>query len=273
MERLKKIKDKRIYSAIQHNWFTPDPNKPKFEVFETHDKKYIYSEGYLGGTNFEYYQNKRQLNILYPFPTFEEFIGLEIEHYTEHAYGYSWQYISPEIVKNNFNDELAINEELHNKLLEFFINDLETKDGLRCYMCSEFSHDCINWELPQYDKSKNKLKRLDKLFLEYTKEPFVEFGQYPCHEDCNWTVSKNINADNFLDIKVSIELPEYHNELCKVLCSETMGYSICSIFGSLNCIDGRMDDGSDYGVYCNLNLQKEDREDVRFPWTRCLNQK
>ena len=52
MERLKKIKDKRIYSAIQHNWFTPDPNKPKFEVFETHDKKYIYSEGYLGGTNY-----------------------------------------------------------------------------------------------------------------------------------------------------------------------------------------------------------------------------
>ena len=100
---------------------------------------------------------------------------------------------------------------------------------------------------------------------------------------CNWAVSKKINDDNFLDIVVSIELPEYHNELCKFICSENERYCFSKIFGYPNGIDGRLDDGREYGVYCNLNLYKDYLEGwyentkndsiIVFPWTRCLNRK
>ena len=61
------MKDKRIYSEIPYSPYTfePHPSKPEFEVFETLDKECIYSKGYNGGINFEYYQNKRQLKKNY----------------------------------------------------------------------------------------------------------------------------------------------------------------------------------------------------------------
>ena len=258
------------------------PSKPNFEVFETLDKECIYSKGYDGGINFEYYPNKSQLNILYPFPTFEELKNLGVKYYSEHAYGYSWHYIAPHIVLNHTIEEgtLAINEELHDVLLEFFINELETKGGLSSYMNDRFNHHYLTTNSSK--RNKKILKTLDTLSLLYSEYGYVD-GELDGIIYCNWTVSKKINNDNFLDIVVSIELPEYHNELCKFICSENEEYCFSTIFGYPNGIDGRLDDGREYGVYCNLNLYKDYMEDwyentkndfiIVFPWTRCLNQK
>lgn len=258
------------------------PSKPNFEVFETLDKECIYSKGYDGGINFEYYPNKSQLNILYPFPTFEELKNLGVKYYTDHAYGHSWHYIAPHIVLNHTIEEgtLAINEELHNVLLEFFINELETKGGLSSYMNDRFNHHYLTTNSSK--RNKKILKTLDTLSLLYSEYGYVD-GELDGIIYCNWTVSKKINNDNFLDIVVSIELPEYHNELCKYICSENEEYCFSTIFGYPNGIDGRLDDGREYGVYCNLNLYKDYMEDwyentkndfiIVFPWTRCLNQK
>ena len=282
------MKDKRIYSEIPYSPFSfvPHPSKPEFEVFETLDKECIYSRGYDGGINFEYYPNKSQLNILYPFPTFEELKNLGVKYYTEHAYGYSWQQIAPHIVQNDNSWEgilegtLAINEELHDVLLEFFINELKTKGGLSSYMNYRFNHHYLG--INSSKSNKKILKTLDTLSLIYSEYGYVD-EELDGIIYCNWTVSKKINDDNFLDIVVSIELPEYHNELCKFICSENEEYCFSTIFGYPNGIDGRLDDGREYGVYCNLNLYKDYLEGwyentkndsiIVFPWTRCLNRK
>lgn len=276
------IEDKKIYSKTPDDWFTPaNTNRPKSEIFETQDKECIYSKGYPGGINFEFYPNKKQLNIFYPFPTFEEMTDLEIEYYTEHAYGPEWHHIEPNLEWDCCDiGELEVNEKRHEVLLEYFIAELKTKDGLSSYMITPFSH--TNGFI---DLSKNKSKRLDELLSQFLKANSLEHYCHDATEDdfniiyCQWKVKKKFNDNGYLDIEVSIQLPEYHNEFCKVLCSNDARYNIEFIFGHCNCIDGRMDDGKNYGVYCNLNFDKdylelegyehnEDNDDIQFPWNR-----
>ena len=275
--------DKKIYSETQYEWFTKLTNRPKDEIFQTQDKDCIYSKGYSGGINFEFYPNQKQLNILYPFPTFKELTDLGIEFYTEHAYGPGWQDICHDLEKPEYYGydigELKVNEKLHETSLEYFINELKTIDGLMSYMCSYFSHKEIFTEL-----SEEKTKKLNKLFSQFVKvNSLSHLNEYYDAEDfngiiyCKWKVEKKINNDGYLDIEVSIQLPDYHNEICKILCTKDYEYAIANLFGHCNCIDGRMDDLSTYGVYCNLNFEKdylepnqfdENNDDIQFPWNR-----
>lgn len=275
------LEDKKIFEQPKGDGIFIPFNDIVFEFFQTKDKECIYSKGYPGGINFEYYPNKKQLNILYPFPTFKELTDLGIEFYTEHAYGPRWINIEPDLdlIDSSFGPdvgELRIEENLHESLIEYFVSELRTKEGLSSYMFSEFSHFYIE-NFPK-DPEKN-LEKLNDLFLPYEKDGWGEDFDGILY--CEWTVEKRFNKSGYLDILVSIQLPEYHNEICKILCSKTEGFNIYGLFGYCNGVDGRTDDGQTYGVYSNLNFEKdyilrnyqiyeieEGDDEVQFPWTR-----
>ena len=276
-----RVINKKIFQRPQGDGIFIPFNDIVFEFFQTKDKECIYSKGYPGGINFEYYPNKKQLNILYPFPTFKELTDLGIEFYTEHAYGPRWIDIEPDLdlIDSSFGPdvgELRIEENLHESLIDYFVSELRTKEGLSSYMFSEFSHFYIE-NFPK-DPEKN-LEKLNDLFLPYEKDGWGEDFDGILY--CEWKVEKKFNKSGYLDILVSIQLPKYHNEICKILCSKTEGFNIYGLFGYCNGIDGRTDDGQTYGVYSNLNFEKdyilrnyqiyeieEGDDEVQFPWTR-----
>ena len=95
---------------------------------------------------------------------------------------------------------------------------------------------------------------------------------------CTWRVTKLINKQEYQDIEVSIQLSEFHNEYCKVLCTEKHGFNFDGYFGYLNGIDYRRDDGQTWGVFVNLNIdhmydtdpvpRNLPRDFIHFPWNR-----
>ena len=65
------LEDKKIYERPQRQLWEKEiegsSNDIVFEFFQTKDKECIYSKGYPGGINFEFYPNKKKLNIIrYP---------------------------------------------------------------------------------------------------------------------------------------------------------------------------------------------------------------
>lgn len=273
-------KDKKIYERPQGDGIWRPVNDIVFEFFQTNDKECIYSKGYPGGINFEFYPNKKQLNILYPFPTFKELADLGIEFYTEHAYGVSWEDIEPDL---KFEDaysgpdvgELKIDENLHESLIEYFVSELRYKEdswegggkiffernsGLENYMFNNFDIEHLFNEIPSNLES-----------YTFSADDFSS-GEFDGINLCNWTVQKKFNEKGYLDIEVSIDLPKFHNEVCREICCKKGDYAIDEMFGYMNGVDGGTDDGRTYGIYCNLNFDKDyivkNDDEIQFPWNR-----
>jgi hypothetical protein len=273
--------DKKIYERPQRQLWEKEiegsSNDIVFEFFQTNDKECIYSKGYPGGINFEFYPNKKKLNILYPFPTFKELTELGVELYCEHE-GHDWQSIAPGI-ELDWCDEgdgtLYINESLHNALIKFFISELRYKEdswefdgkkyfeknsGLQNYMDNNFAIEYLFRKIPSNLES----------YL-FTADDFSA-GLFDGINLCNWTVQKKFNENGYLDVEVSIDLPKFHNEVCRDLCCKEANYGIDYMFGYVNGVDGRRDDGKDYGVYTSIDLDgiygSSHEIEVEFPWNR-----
>ena len=268
--------DKKIYERPQGDGIWSEENGIVFEFFQTNDQECIYSKGYPGGINFEFYPNKKKLNILYPFPTFKELTELGVELYCEHE-GHDWQSIAPGI-ELDWCDEgdgtLYINESLHNALIKFFISELRYKEvsceddeiyfgrysRLEGYMINNFAIEYLFREIPSNLKS--------YLFSGYD----FSSGLFDGINLCNWTVQKKFNEKGYLDIEVSINLPKFHNEVCREICCKKGGYGIDNMFGYMNGVDGRRDDSQDEGVYCSIDLDgiygSSHKIEVEFPWNR-----
>ena len=294
-------KDKKIYERPQGDGIWRPVNDIVFEFFQTNDKECIYSKGYPGGINFEFYPNKKQLNILYPFPTFKELADLGIEFYTEHAYGVSWKDIEPDLGIEFYTEhaygvswediepdlkfedaysgpdvgELKIDENLHESLIEYFVSELRYKEdswegggkiffernsGLENYMFNNFDIEHLFNEIPSNLES-----------YTFSADDFSS-GEFDGINLCNWTVQKKFNEKGYLDIEVSIDLPKFHNEVCREISCKKGDYAIDEMFGYMNGVDGGTDDGRTYGIYCNLNFDKDyivkNDDEIQFPWNR-----
>jgi hypothetical protein len=284
--------DTKISEYIPRSWAVPIDHRAKVEIFKTKDGECIYSRGYPSACNFEFYPYKRVLKILYPFPTLKELKELGIEKYQEHCYGTRWHDIAPDLIPYMWKsieeeeEDLKISEGLHEALISFFIKELEGNDSfiiddpLYSIFTQEFEYlfDDYGIDSPErlnemvikgeVDDSPFYTDKILKMYLdcEESNEAKGKIGLSKC------SAQRKINSDGFLDIELSINLSKLHYEICSIICSEEMGYSISSYFEPLNGIEGYMCDGEDYGLYVNLNLNETDfvKTGTHFPWTRCL---
>lgn len=280
------------------------PNKHLQTVYEDHSSKlrtttiyqntkenFYFSKGYPGGINWEYHPDKSNLRIYYPFPTFEEMQANDVKHYWESA-ELSWQNIEPRLSEASFcqkhdfikkdkyasykNDELKIHPRLHKSITNYFLEELRSKTtdkdgaswhGLSNYMNGDFDNEeIINGNL--------KIRGLAEDL------GFFEDGYFDglTIKLCTWTVTKLINKQGYQDIEVSIQLSEFHNEYCKVLCTEQHDFGFDGYFGYLTGINYRRDDGQTWGVFVNLNIDHMYDADsvpinlrinyIHFPWNR-----
>ena len=264
--------DKKIYEQPLRKFWEKEvlglSNDIVFEFFQTKDKESIYSKGYPGGINFEFYPNKKKLNILYPFPTFKELTELGVIYYDDHIYGPSWEEIAPEIELDWLDGDdncLDINESLHSALIEYFVSELRyrednweyngeyfgKKSGIQDYMMNNFEIEYLFRKIPSNLES----------YL-FTADDFSN-GDFDGINLCNWTVQKKFNEKGYLDIEVSIDLPKFHNEVCRELCCKEHGYGIDGMFGNIA-----------YGVYSAIDLSgtygcsEKFEVEVEFPWNR-----
>ena len=284
--------DTKIFEDIPRGLAVPIDHRAKEEIFKTKDGECIYSRGYPSACNFEFYPFKRLLKILYPFPSLKELKELGIEKYEEHCYGTRWHDIAPDLIPYKWKsieeeeEDLKISEGLHEALINFFIKELEdnysfTNDDAfysifveeLMYLFDDYGIDSpekLNemFSKGEVDDSPLYTDKILKMYLECEEsyEAKGKIGLSKC------SAQRKINSDGFLDIELSINLSKLHYEMCSIICSEEMGYSISSYFEPLHGIEGYMCDGEDYGLYVNLNLNETDlnKAGTHFPWTRCL---
>jgi hypothetical protein len=281
---LKEDKYKHLLEIVQYT------EENLYEIYQNIKENFYFSKGYPGGINWEYHPGKSNLRIYYPFPTFEEMQSNGVKHYWESA-ELSWQHIEPRLSEASFcqkydfikkdkyasykNGELKIHPRLQKSITDYFLEELRSKttdedgascDGLSDYMNGEFDNEeIINANL--------KIKG-------FAEDLGFEDG---CFDEltinlCAWTVTKLINKQEYQDIEVSIQLSEFHNEYCKVLCTEKHDFGFDEYFGYLNGIDYRRDDGQYWGVFVNLNIdhmydadpvpRNLPRDFIHFPWNR-----
>jgi len=284
--------DTKIFECIPRSWLVPIKHRALEEIFKTKDGECIYSRGYPSACNFEFYPYKSVLKILYPFPTSKELKELGIEKYEEHCYGTRWHDIAPDLIPDMWKsieeeeEDLKISEGLHESLINFFIKELEdnhsyTKDDtFYSIFAEELGHLFDDYGIDSPEKlnemvSKGEVddspfctEKILKMYLECleSNEAKGKISLSKC------SAQRKINSDGFLDIELLINLSKLDYEMCSIICSEEMGYSISSYFELLNGIEGYMCDGEDYGLYVNLNLNETDliKAGTHFPWTRCL---
>ena len=155
-------------------------------------------------------------------------------------------------------------------LLPTFLKELAHKgvgqfgiySGLEDYMFSRFDD----------EKILNSNKDIKAFAKEYDLDPEDDTSI----NLCDWNVKKYVNKQGYQDIEVSIQLTKFHNEYCKVLCTQEHHYAIHGIFGYMNGIDSRRCDGHSWGVYVNLNIdhmydnfpQDLPEDYIYFPWNR-----
>lgn len=272
----------KIYEHIPRSFAVPIDHRAKEEIFKTKDEECIYSKGYPSACNFEFYPTKQILKILYPFPSYNELKELGITHYAEHVYGTPWHQIAPDLITERWSSyleeekDLRISEQLHEALIEYFIKEHEDNN----FVYSRFSEE-LEYVMEDYcDEAGNPINdeeedehplfnnKILKMFIECEESIEVKhkIGMSQC------SVQRKINSDGFMDIELSINLSKLHYEICSILCSDEMGYSISEYFCPENGIEGFMCDASDYGLYINLNLNDTDFIKVKthFPWTRSI---
>jgi len=273
--------DTKIFERIPRGFFVPVDHRAKEEIFKTKDEECIYSKGYPSACNFEFYPTKKILKILYPFPSYNELKELGIKHYAEHLESTPWHEIAPDLIpemSDCYLDEeeyLRISEQLHEALIEYFIKEHEDNNFVYSRFSEELEYvmedycdevgNLINDEEDEHPLCNNKIL---KMFIECEENIEVKYkmGMSQC------SVQRKINSDGFLDIELSINLSKLHYEICSILCSDEMGYSISEYFCHNNGIEEFMCDGSSYGLYVNLNLNDTDfiKAKTHFPWTRSI---
>ena len=255
-------------------------------IYQNIKENIYFSEGYPNGINWEYHPDKSNLRIYYPFPTFEELKLNGVKHYADFSPDIDWvRDIEPRLANFWFCllhglkrvkkyqsydiGELPIRRRLHQSITDFFIFELTHREdedipGLTGYM--------TGWDFNAEEILNANLK-IKALSTDLEIEEDVDDDNIKL---CTWRVQKMINDYGYQDVEVSIQLTEFHNEYCKVLCTKKHDFGIHGHFGGFNGIDYFRDDSLPWGVYVNLNIDHMYDADStalpihwkHFPWNR-----